>query len=136
MQNYPRNWAKEGFFAGREVGKEEGHSAGCDAYLTSDARKEFVAKTRLQGARDFLKSLVFQVAIEIKAVDFLDQGFEICKSQVLKVKGFAEGFDLAWLDPTLDGNLAAFLEEETPPPVKDEFESLIEEVEKMDAPPS
>ncbi|KAK4429066.1 hypothetical protein Salat_1206600 [Sesamum alatum] len=55
-------------------------------------------------------------------------------SQVMKLKGFVEGFNLAWLDPTLDGNLVAFPEEETPAPVDDEFESLIEEVEKMDCP--
>ncbi|KAK4421977.1 hypothetical protein Salat_2148400 [Sesamum alatum] len=74
------------------------------------------------------------LAVEIKATKFLDQGFERCKSQVLKLKGFTEGFDLSWLDPTLDGNLAAFPEEEVPPPVDEEFKSLIEEVEKMDAP--
>ncbi|KAK4428610.1 hypothetical protein Salat_1160800 [Sesamum alatum] len=64
-----------------------------------------------------------------------EEGFERCKSQVQKLKGFVEGFDLVWLDPTLD-HLATFPEEEAPLAVDGEFESLIKEVEKMDAPPS
>ncbi|KAK4412403.1 hypothetical protein Salat_2887300 [Sesamum alatum] len=127
---------KEGFSAGCETGKAEGLLAGRDAYLASEVHKEFVEQTRLQEARDFLKSPTFQVAVEIKATNFLDQGFERCKSQVRKLKGFAEGFNLSWLDPTLDGNLADFHDEEATLPVEYEFASQIEEVEKMDAPPS
>ncbi|KAK4434780.1 hypothetical protein Salat_0640900 [Sesamum alatum] len=126
---------KEGFSTGCLAGKTEGLKEGREIYLASEEHKEFVKQTRLQGARDFLKAPAFNVAVEIKATEFLDQGFERCKSQVLKLKGFREGFDLNWLDPTLDGNLAALPEEEVPLPVDDEFESLIEEVEKMDAPP-
>ncbi|KAK4423724.1 hypothetical protein Salat_1955300 [Sesamum alatum] len=126
----------EGFSAGCLTGKTEGLKEGREVYLASEEHKEFIKQTRLQGARDFLKAPAFNVAVEIKATKFLDQGFERCKSQVFKLKGFTEGFDLIWLDPTLDGNLAAFLEEEAPPPVDDEFESLIEEVEKMDMPPN
>ncbi|KAK4419823.1 hypothetical protein Salat_2395200 [Sesamum alatum] len=125
---------KESFSAGCLAGKTEGLKEGHEVYLASEEHKEFVKQTRLQGARDFLKAPAFNVAVEIKATEFLDQGFERCKSQVLKLKGFTEGFDLSWLDPTLDGNLVAFPEDEVPPPVDDEFESLIEEVEKMDAP--
>ncbi|KAK4417211.1 hypothetical protein Salat_2546700 [Sesamum alatum] len=110
---------KEGFSAGCLAGKTEELVEGHSAYLASDEHKEFIKQTRLQGARDFLKTPAFNVAIEIKAIEFLDQGFKRCKSQ---------------LDPTLDGNVAAFPEEEVSPPVDDEFESLIEEVEKIDAP--
>ncbi|KAK4421339.1 hypothetical protein Salat_2084400 [Sesamum alatum] len=49
----------------------------------------FYSEDSPQGAHDFLKSPAFKVATEIKATEFLDQGFERCKSQVLKLKGFA-----------------------------------------------
>ncbi|KAK4421269.1 hypothetical protein Salat_2077400 [Sesamum alatum] len=124
----------EGFSAGCLAGKTKGLKESREVYLTSEEHRGYIKQTRLQGARDFLKAPAFNVAVEIKATEFLDQGFKRCKSQVLKLKGFTEGFDLNWLDPTLDGNLAAFPEEEAPPLVDDEFESLIE-VEKMDAPP-
>ncbi|KAK4425315.1 hypothetical protein Salat_1725500 [Sesamum alatum] len=100
---------KEGFSAGCLASKTEGLKEGREVYLASEEHKEFIKQTQLQGARKFLKAPAFN--------------------------GFIEGFDLSWLDPTLDGNLAAFPEEEVPPPVDDEFESLIEKVEKMDAPP-
>ncbi|KAK4417031.1 hypothetical protein Salat_2528600 [Sesamum alatum] len=88
---------KKGVSAGCEAGKVEGLLAGRDASLASEMHKAFVKQTRLQGARDFLKSPAFQVAVKIKATNFLDQGFERCKSQVRKLKGFAEGFDLSCL---------------------------------------
>ncbi|KAK4415718.1 hypothetical protein Salat_2679200 [Sesamum alatum] len=122
----------EGFLAGWAVGKEECLIAGCGAYLSSMEHQMFILDTRLQGARGFLKFPAFKVAIEVKAVDYLDEGFERCQPQVQKLKGFTEGFDLSWLDPTLDRNLAAFPEEEAPPIEIDEFQSLVEEVEKMD----
>ncbi|KAK4422960.1 hypothetical protein Salat_1878600 [Sesamum alatum] len=126
---------KEGFYAGCLAGKTEGLKEGREVYLASEEHKEVVKKHSTPRGSDFLKAPAFNIAIEIKATDYIDQGVERCKSQVLKLKGFKEGFDLGWLDPTLDGNLAAFPEEEVPSPVDDEFESLIEEVEKMDAPP-
>ncbi|KAK4421752.1 hypothetical protein Salat_2125800 [Sesamum alatum] len=86
---------------------------------------------RAAGARDFVKSPAFKVTKEVKVVDYLDEGFERCESQVQKLKGFTEGFDLSWLDHTLD-DLAALLEEEAPPVENDKFQSLVEEVEKMD----
>ncbi|KAK4426896.1 hypothetical protein Salat_1458400 [Sesamum alatum] len=119
----------------QEKMKTERLAEGCNAYLASDEHKELIKQTRLQGARDFLKAPAVNVAVGIKATEFLNH-FERCKSLVLKLKGFTEIFDLSWLDRSLDGNLAAFPEEEVPPPVDDEFESLIEEVENMDAPPS
>ncbi|KAK4426304.1 hypothetical protein Salat_1398900 [Sesamum alatum] len=83
---------KEGFSTGCLAGKTEGLNEGREIYLASEEHKEFVKQTRLQGARDFLKAPAFNVAVEIKATEFLDQGFERCKSQVLKLKGFTEGF--------------------------------------------
>ncbi|KAK4428273.1 hypothetical protein Salat_1126900 [Sesamum alatum] len=100
--------------------------------LDADKVKGFFVGCTI-GARNFLKSLAFQVTMEIKATDFLSQGFERCKSQVQILKGFAKGFDMAWFDPSLDGNLAAFPEEETPLVENDEIKCLIDEVEKMDA---
>ncbi|KAK4438530.1 hypothetical protein Salat_0187400 [Sesamum alatum] len=120
----------EGFSVGHAIGKEEGLREGHKAYLAFAQHKKHVADTGLQGAGNFLKSLAFQVAIGIKAINFLDQGFETCKSQVYKLRGFVEGFHLAWLDPTLDGNLVAFLKK-VPPVQNDRFESLISKVEKM-----
>ncbi|KAK4416983.1 hypothetical protein Salat_2523800 [Sesamum alatum] len=61
-----------------EAGKIEGFSVG-----------------RATGARDFLKSHAFWVALEIKAIDFLDRGFERCMSQVKNLTGFAKGFDMS-----------------------------------------
>ncbi|KAL0400427.1 UNVERIFIED_CONTAM: hypothetical protein Sradi_2386000 [Sesamum radiatum] len=63
--------------------------------------------------------------------DFLDQGFERRKFKVKKLKGFVEEFDVAWLDATLDGNLATFPDEDPPNLENDEFTSLADEVENM-----
>ncbi|KAL0345591.1 UNVERIFIED_CONTAM: hypothetical protein Sradi_4390400 [Sesamum radiatum] len=45
--------------------------------------------------------------------------------------GFAKGFDQNCLDPSLDGNLEAFPDEDVPPPELDEFRALIKEVENL-----
>ncbi|KAK4412859.1 hypothetical protein Salat_2933100 [Sesamum alatum] len=71
---------KEGFSTGCLAGKTEGLKKGREIYLASEEHKEFVKQTRLQGAHDFLKTPAFNVAVAIKATEFLDQGFERCKS--------------------------------------------------------
>ncbi|KAL2226078.1 UNVERIFIED_CONTAM: hypothetical protein Sindi_1966500 [Sesamum indicum] len=131
----------EGFSAGRVAGREEylfseehqhqlevARSQGRDQYLSSDDYKKTLADTRLQGARDFLKSTAFTTAVEAKSADYLIEGFNRCISQIKKLKGFADGFDTNWTDPSLDGNLAAFPEE---PPLQhnDEFAVLVEDLE-------
>ncbi|KAL2241099.1 UNVERIFIED_CONTAM: hypothetical protein Sindi_0751100, partial [Sesamum indicum] len=68
----------------------------------------------------------------IKSIDYLMQGFDRCTLQVQKLKGFVEGFDINWLDPTLDSNLSAFPEEELPNYKDDKFGALVEEIENMD----
>ncbi|KAL2252458.1 UNVERIFIED_CONTAM: hypothetical protein Sindi_0040500 [Sesamum indicum] len=133
----------EGFSAGRVAGREEylfleeyqhqleiARNQGRDQYLSSDDYKNTLADTRLQGARDFMKSTAFTTAVEAKSADYLVKGFDRCTSQIKKLRGFADGFDTNWIDPTLDGNLAAFPEE---PPLKhdDEFGVLVEEIENM-----
>ncbi|KAL0394961.1 UNVERIFIED_CONTAM: hypothetical protein Slati_4462300 [Sesamum latifolium] len=58
--------------------------------------------------------------------------FEKCRSQVMKLNGLVDGFDQGPLDPTLDGNLDPYLEEDALDPTEqDEFASLINEVEHM-----
>ncbi|KAK4428408.1 hypothetical protein Salat_1140400 [Sesamum alatum] len=79
----------ESFTVGRAAGKEGGLIAGREAYLSSTKHQKLISDTRLEGDPDFLLSPSFQVAIETKASNFLDQGFERCKSQVQKLKGFS-----------------------------------------------
>ncbi|XP_020553332.1 uncharacterized protein LOC105173307 isoform X1 [Sesamum indicum] len=131
----------EGFSAGRVAGREEflfseeyqhqleiARNQGRDQYLSSDDHKKTLADARLRGARDFMKSTAFTTVVKAKSADYLVKGFDRCTSQIRKLRGFADGFDTNWIDPTLDGNLAAFPEE---PPLKhnDEFAVLVEELE-------
>ncbi|KAL2233011.1 UNVERIFIED_CONTAM: hypothetical protein Sindi_1481100 [Sesamum indicum] len=131
----------EGFSADRVAGREEylfseehqhqlevARSQGRDQYLSSDDYEKTLADTRLQGARDFMKSTAFTTAVEAKSADNLIEGFNRCIYQIKKLKGFADGFDTNWTDPSLDGNLAAFPEE---PPLQhnDEFAVLVEDLE-------
>ncbi|KAL0345091.1 UNVERIFIED_CONTAM: hypothetical protein Sradi_4340400 [Sesamum radiatum] len=77
----------EGFSSGQEAGKEEGLQEGRERYLNSaehaqfildtrsqcrmeylasEEHKKLIIETRLAGAKDFIKSPVFQTAVEIK----------------------------------------------------------------------
>ncbi|KAL0394445.1 UNVERIFIED_CONTAM: hypothetical protein Slati_4410700 [Sesamum latifolium] len=122
---------RDEFNSGREVGREEGHVAGRQEYLQSEAYKAALAEARLQGARDFLRAPAFKIAVETKAADFHVEGFDKCQAQLEKLGGFAEGFDRNRLDPSLTANLKPYPEEAEVPMPDDEFSILIEEVEKM-----
>ncbi|KAL0426857.1 UNVERIFIED_CONTAM: hypothetical protein Slati_2860500 [Sesamum latifolium] len=53
--------------------------------------------------------------------------FSNCQAQ-----RFAEGFDTTLIDPSLDGSLSTFPEEEPLRIEDDEFASLLDEVEKLE----
>ncbi|KAL2228605.1 UNVERIFIED_CONTAM: hypothetical protein Sindi_1840200 [Sesamum indicum] len=83
---------RSGFSTGQEAGLIQGRTEGREEFLNSP---EFAARSRdlrLEGARDFLKTLVFDTAVEIKASVYV-QGFKKCKAQVNKLEAFVEGFD-------------------------------------------
>ncbi|KAL2230456.1 UNVERIFIED_CONTAM: hypothetical protein Sindi_1640000, partial [Sesamum indicum] len=58
-------------------------------------------------------------ALEIKAADYLMQGFDRCKAQVSTLNGFTPGFNATKLDPGLDGNIRPFPDEKAPPQTED-----------------
>ncbi|KAL2251412.1 UNVERIFIED_CONTAM: hypothetical protein Sindi_2263500 [Sesamum indicum] len=68
-------------------------------------------------------------AIETKAGDFMIMGFEKCQSQIQKLNGFAEGFDLSQLDPALDDNLEPYLTKLVAPATEDEFVCLLAKID-------
>ncbi|KAL0406548.1 UNVERIFIED_CONTAM: hypothetical protein Slati_3968700 [Sesamum latifolium] len=115
--------------AGLIVSKTQGR----DEYTRSEEYNASLANSRLQGARDFLKSSAFKVAVEIKATNFVNDGFEKCKAQVAKLQGFVGGFDTSRLDPSLDNNLQSYPDVPEPDTLPDEFDALIEDVENMDS---
>ncbi|KAL2251613.1 UNVERIFIED_CONTAM: hypothetical protein Sindi_2283600 [Sesamum indicum] len=90
-----------GFAAGHAAGKAEGRAE----FLSSDEFSARIREARLSGARDFIRAPSFDTALEIRAADYLVQGFDRCKAQVSTLKGFVPDFDLAKLDPSLDGNM-------------------------------
>ncbi|KAK4415824.1 hypothetical protein Salat_2689800 [Sesamum alatum] len=69
-----------------DQGKTEGFSASRTA-------------SSAEGARDFLKAPAFKVVVEVKASEFANGCFEICRLHVAKLKGFIEAFDQSRLDP-------------------------------------
>ncbi|KAL2230405.1 UNVERIFIED_CONTAM: hypothetical protein Sindi_1634900 [Sesamum indicum] len=71
-------------------------------------------------------------AVEIKAADYLMQGFDRCKSQATLLHGFAPGFDVYRLNPCLDANLQPLPDEDDSPAAdNDEFFVLLGEIEDM-----
>ena len=106
---------REGFLAGREVGYLVGINEGREGYISLDKNQNLLVASRLQAARDFLKAPVFLVVVEIKATNFINDGFEKCKAQVATLRGFGDGFDQSRLDPSLVGNLQPYPEEKAPP---------------------
>ncbi|KAL2252585.1 UNVERIFIED_CONTAM: hypothetical protein Sindi_0053200 [Sesamum indicum] len=116
-----------GFSAGQVAGKVEGRAE----FLNSDEFSTRIREARLSGARDFIRAPSFDTALEIRAADYLVQGFDRCKAQVSTLKGFVPGFDLAQLDPSLDGDLRPFPEDPAASPKEDEFASLLDVIENM-----
>ncbi|KAL0404045.1 UNVERIFIED_CONTAM: hypothetical protein Sradi_2045300 [Sesamum radiatum] len=106
---------KEDAFA---QGREEGFSAG-------DAVGTIVG--RAQGRENSFGLPI----VEIKAANFVNDGFEKCKAQITKLQGLASGFDLSVLDPSLDNNLEPYPEVAEDDPLPDEFDALIADVENM-----
>ncbi|KAL2251821.1 UNVERIFIED_CONTAM: hypothetical protein Sindi_2304400 [Sesamum indicum] len=121
---------KRGFEGGHAAEKIAGAIEGCEAFLRSEEFAHQVREIRLKGVGDFLKATTFDSAVEIKAADYLMQGFDRCKSQVILLK-FASDFDVSHLNPSLDANLQPFLDDDTPPAADDEFAVLLEEIENM-----
>ncbi|KAL2252450.1 UNVERIFIED_CONTAM: hypothetical protein Sindi_0039700 [Sesamum indicum] len=121
--------------SGREAGFAAGHAAGkVDGraeFLCSDEFSARIREARLSGARDFIRAPSFDTALEIRAADYLVQGFDRCKAQVSTLKGFVPGFDLAKLDPSLDGDMRPFPEDPAASPKEDEFASLLADIENM-----
>ncbi|KAL2226042.1 UNVERIFIED_CONTAM: hypothetical protein Sindi_1962900 [Sesamum indicum] len=122
-----------------ELGREAGFTAGCstgkvegrEEFLNSDDFANRLREACIQGARDFLKAPAFDTALEIRAADYLVQGFERCKAQVSTLQGYVPDFDLSKLDPGVDGNMQPFPEEDSPPVGEDEFAVLLDEIENM-----
>ncbi|KAK4423642.1 hypothetical protein Salat_1947100 [Sesamum alatum] len=98
----------EGFSAGRLAGKTEGITEGREAFLQSDEYKRVIANVRLEGARDFLKSPVFKMAVDLQSTQFLNEGFDKCIAQVAHLQGFVEGFDQTHLDSSLDSQFQPY----------------------------
>ncbi|KAK4428838.1 hypothetical protein Salat_1183700 [Sesamum alatum] len=107
---------------------------GCVEYLQSYEHKGVLPTTRLEGARDFLKSSAFQVAMEIKAAQFTNDGFKLCRAQTQKLGCFVKSFHQSRLDPTLNCNLEAPSVYDAPTVEPDEFDALMNEIEWTFAP--
>ncbi|KAL2249872.1 UNVERIFIED_CONTAM: hypothetical protein Sindi_2460900 [Sesamum indicum] len=121
---------ESGFSAGHAVGKIAGAIEGREEFLRSEDFGVCIREARLQGARDFMKVPAFESALEIKAADYLMQGFERCKAQVTTLSGFVPNFDITKLDPGLSGDLQPFPVNANPPPEEeDEFAVLLDEIE-------
>ncbi|KAL2230408.1 UNVERIFIED_CONTAM: hypothetical protein Sindi_1635200 [Sesamum indicum] len=123
---------KRGFEAGHAARKIAGAIEGRESFLKSEEFAQQVRETRLNGVRDFLKTSTFDTAVEIKAADYLMQGFDRCKSQATLLHGFAPGFDVSRLNPCLDANLQPLPDEDDSPAAdNDEFFVLLGEIEDM-----
>ncbi|KAL2226897.1 UNVERIFIED_CONTAM: hypothetical protein Sindi_2048400 [Sesamum indicum] len=121
-----------GFSAGQEAGLVQGRIEGREDFLNSTEFVDRVRSARLDGARDFLKTPVFDTAVEIKASIYMTQGFNKCKAQVINLNAFAEGFDQNKLNPFVDENFQPYPEEPSPQIEGTEFASLMDEVEALD----
>ncbi|KAL2228864.1 UNVERIFIED_CONTAM: hypothetical protein Sindi_1866100 [Sesamum indicum] len=121
-----------GFSAGQEAGLIQGRTKGREEFLNSAKFDARVRSARLEGARDFLKTPVFDTAVEIKASIYMTQGFNKCKAQANKLGVFAEGFDQNQLNPFVDENFQPYPVEPSPQIEGTEFASLMDEVEAMD----
>ncbi|KAL2225538.1 UNVERIFIED_CONTAM: hypothetical protein Sindi_2947000 [Sesamum indicum] len=117
------------FSTGHADGKIAGSVEGRENFLKSDEFAGRIKEARIQGARDFMKAPAFESALEIKAADYVVQGFERCKSQVATLGGFAPDFDISKLDPRLEGSMQPFPEEDAPLAHDDEFPLLLDELE-------
>ncbi|KAL2245793.1 UNVERIFIED_CONTAM: hypothetical protein Sindi_2847500 [Sesamum indicum] len=84
---------EKGFAAGHAAGKIAGAMEGRAEYINSQDFSDRLREARIQGARDFIKAPAFDTALEIRAADYLVQGFERCKAQLSTLNGFAPGFD-------------------------------------------
>ncbi|KAL2228739.1 UNVERIFIED_CONTAM: hypothetical protein Sindi_1853600 [Sesamum indicum] len=96
---------------------------------------EFAARSRdlrLEGARDFLKTPIFDTTVEIKESVYMVQGFKKCKAQVKKLEAFVEGFDQNRLNPFVDENFQPYPVEPSPQIEGTDFASLMDDVEAMD----
>ncbi|KAK4429036.1 hypothetical protein Salat_1203600 [Sesamum alatum] len=119
----------DGFSTGLLAGKTEGVTEGRDIFLQLDEYKQSMLATRLQGARDFLKSPVFKIAFDVQSAHFLNDGFDKCIAQVVHLQDFLEGFNQSRLDSSLDGQLQPYPPEAASAPTgEDEFVNLIDEI--------
>ncbi|KAK4428991.1 hypothetical protein Salat_1199100 [Sesamum alatum] len=120
----------DGFSASLLAGKTEGITEGRETYLQSDDYKRSISNARLEGALDFLKSLIFKMVVDLQSAQFLNDNFDKCIAQAAHLQGFAAGFDQTRLDSSLDSQLQPY-----PPTVvpelagEDEFASLAIELD-------
>ncbi|KAL0434859.1 UNVERIFIED_CONTAM: hypothetical protein Sradi_0193800 [Sesamum radiatum] len=102
---------EDAFHKGREEGFSTGEAAGA--------------------THKVVRSSSVLLTVEIKAANFVNDGFEKCKAQITKLQGFATGFDPSVLDPSLDNNLEPYPEVAEDDPLPNEFDALIADVENM-----
>ncbi|KAK4426470.1 hypothetical protein Salat_1415600 [Sesamum alatum] len=98
----------DGFSAGEVAGCARGVAEGREVFLCSDEYKKMTATYRLEGARDFLKTPTFKLAVDIQSAHFLNEGFDKYVSQVDYLKGFVNDFVRTRLDPSLDATLQPY----------------------------
>ncbi|KAK4412433.1 hypothetical protein Salat_2890400, partial [Sesamum alatum] len=120
----------DGFSTGLLAGKTEGITEGRETFLQLDEYKRSISSARLQGARDFLKSPVFKMVVNLQSAQFLNDGFDKCTAQVVHLQGFIEGFDQTRLDSSLDAELQPYPSKVAPELAgEDEFVSLASEID-------
>ncbi|KAK4422536.1 hypothetical protein Salat_1836100 [Sesamum alatum] len=84
---------------------ESGYEAGHKGFCGTDEYRELVSQNRYQGAKDFMKTSIFESIVDEKAYEELEILWNKCLSQLRKLGGLKEGFDLGQLDITKDENL-------------------------------
>lgn len=94
-------------------------------FLVSEEYELMKQRTRMEGARAFKNSNSFARAVALKAGEFELNGFYKCQCQIMKLDGFAKGFDLGSLDAFKDSNLEIPMVSEEME--EDEFSELVDE---------
>lgn len=85
---------KDSFDAGRAAGRLE--------MAASDEYRAAIRRAALSGIKEYLRSSTFEMHWAAKAAEHEAIGFMRCRSRVLELGGFKEGFDVSLLDGNLD----------------------------------
>lgn len=88
---------QDSFNAGRAAGRLE--------MAASEEYQAAIRQATLSGIREYLRSPTFELILAAKAAEHEVIGFMRCWSQILKLGGLKEGFDVGLLDSALGGNL-------------------------------